>query len=181
RALLMFAAEGQFLNHIESIETRYLHVRAMERHRRQQFASPLERAADAYLVRRGEGKTIIGGYPWFGDWGRDTFIAMRGLCLATGRLDDARGILLEWAGAVSQGMLPNRFPDAGEAPEYNSVDASLWYCVVVGEWLDAMKAAGRRVAVRDRQRLRPAGGAILQGHTKGTPHGIHAHPHRPLA
>ena len=66
-------------------------------------------AGDAYLVRRGKGKTIIAGYPWFTDWGRDTFIALRGLCLATGRLDDARAILLEWAGLVSEGMLPNRF------------------------------------------------------------------------
>ena len=74
------------------------------------------RAADAYLVRRGDGKTIVAGYPWFTDWGRDTFIALRGLCLATGRLTDARAILLEWAGAVSEGMLPNRFPDAATRP-----------------------------------------------------------------
>ena len=74
----------------------------MERHRRGSFASPRERAADAYLVRRGEGKTIIAGYPWFGDWGRDTFIAIRGLCIATGRLEDARDILVQWAGVVSR-------------------------------------------------------------------------------
>ena len=63
---------------------------------------------------RGSGKTIIAGYPWFTDWGRDTFIALRGLCLATGRLDDARAILLEWAGLVSEGMLPNRFVEGGD-------------------------------------------------------------------
>src|SRR5205814_8036399 len=90
------------------------------------FPSPLHRAADAYLVRRGTGMTIVAGYPWFTDWGRDTFIAMRGLCLAGGRLDDARGILLQWADAVSEGMLPNRFPDRGNEPELNAVDASLW-------------------------------------------------------
>ena len=87
-------------------------LRVEERHRRDSFASRLERAADDYIVRRGGGKTIVAGYPWFTDWGRDTFIALRGLCLATNRLDDARQILLEWAGAVSEGMLPNRFPDS---------------------------------------------------------------------
>src|SRR5207244_3648621 len=78
--------------------------------------------------------------PWFTDWGRDTFIALRGLCLATGRLDDARDILLAGASAVSKGMLPNRFPDHGEQPEYNAVDASLWYITAVHEYLDASKS-----------------------------------------
>ena len=95
------------------------------------MGSPLDRAADAYIVKRGSGKTIVAGYPWFTDWGRDTFIALRGLCIARGELDLARDILLEWAGAVSEGMLPNRFPDAGEQPEFNSVDASLWYIIAV--------------------------------------------------
>ena len=81
--------------------------------------------------------TIVAGYPWFTDWGRDTFIAMRGLTIATGRLLESRAILLEWAGAVSEGMLPNRFVDhAGERPEFNSVDASLWYVVAVHDYLD---------------------------------------------
>ena len=80
-------------------------------------------------------KQLIAGYPWFGDWGRDTFIALRGLCLATGRFEDAREILVEWAGAVSEGMLPNRFPDQGETPEFNSVDASLWYLIASHEFL----------------------------------------------
>src|SRR5262249_38236852 len=132
-----------------------------EHRRRGAFASPLLKAADQYIVARGKGRTIIAGYPWFGDWGRDTFIALRGLCLATGRLDEARRILIEWAGAVSEGMLPNRFPDQGETPEYNSVDASLRYVIVVGEWLDAMAAAGRNVAPRDQAALRAAVLAIL--------------------
>ena len=102
-----------------------------EQSRRAAFATPHLRSADAYFVQRGTGQTIIAGYPWFGDWGRDTFIALRGLCLATGRLADAREILTAWAGYVSQGMLPNRFPDAGDEPEYNSVDASLWYVIAV--------------------------------------------------
>jgi len=101
-------------------------LRALERRRRSWFSSRLERAADDYIVSRGKGKTIVAGYPWFTDWGRDTFIALRGLCLATDRLDEASQILIEWAGTVSRGMLPNRFPDSGNEPEYNSVDASLW-------------------------------------------------------
>jgi predicted glycogen debranching enzyme len=100
-------------------------LRAAERRRHDVFPTPLDRAADAYLVQRGAGRTIVAGYPWFTDWGRDTFIALRGLCLATGRRADARDILVEWAGAVSEGMLPNRFPDRGETAEFNSVDASL--------------------------------------------------------
>src|SRR5438046_6419783 len=71
--------------------------------------------------------TIIAGYHWFGDWGRDTMIALPGLTLTTGRPDVARRILTTFARFVDQGMLPNRFPDAGEAPEYNTVDATLWY------------------------------------------------------
>ncbi|MGE3599633.1 MAG: glycogen debranching enzyme N-terminal domain-containing protein, partial [Dehalococcoidia bacterium] len=100
--------------------------RAAEMSRRAGLA-PMARSADAYLVQRGSGKTIVAGYPWFTDWGRDTFIALRGLCVATGRLGDARDVLLQWSSAVSAGMLPNRFPDVGEMPEYNAVDASLWF------------------------------------------------------
>src|SRR5262245_34954975 len=113
-------------------------LRADEERRRRAFPSRLHRAAEDYIVRRGRGRTIVAGYPWFADWGRDTFIALRGLCLATGRLDEARDVLLEWAHAVSEGMLPNRFPDRPEeAPEFNAVDASLWYVIAVGEYLEA--------------------------------------------
>ena len=145
-------------------------VRAVEARRRRRFPSRLHRAADAYLVRRGSGKTIVAGYPWFTDWGRDTFIALRGLCVATGRIEDARAILLEWAGAVSEGMLPNRFPDHGEAPEFNAVDAALWYVVAVHEFLQAAK----RVGPRDRRALEGAVEAILAGYARGTRYGIHA-------
>jgi predicted glycogen debranching enzyme len=173
-AVLMLAAQGHFLNHIESIETRYLHVRIMERHRRENFASPLERAADAYLVRRGEGKTIIAGYPWFGDWGRDTFIAIRGLCMATGRLEEARDILVQWAGVVSEGMLPNRFPDQGDNPEFNSVDASLWYIIAVGDYLRAVEKQPKLTLDCHTEKLRAAVEAILTGYHDGTRFRIHA-------
>lgn len=146
-------------------------LRDAELDRRRRFASPLHRAADSYLVRRGSGRTILAGYPWFTDWGRDAFIALRGLCLATGRLDDARDILLDWAGTVSDGMLPNRFPDHGGEPEFNSVDASLWYVVAVHEYL---QAAGRRCDPDVRVRLETALREIVAGYAAGTRFGVRA-------
>ena len=131
-AVLILAAEGH--EPADDVEA----IRVAEGDHRRRFASRLHRAADAYVVRRGSGKTVIAGYPWFTDWGRDTLIALRGLCLATGRFDDARAILLEWSGAVSEGMLPNCFPDHGEAPEFNAVDAALWFVVAVHEFLETV-------------------------------------------
>jgi predicted glycogen debranching enzyme len=90
------------------------------------FITSLVTAADQFIVRRGELHTIIAGYHWFGDWGRDTMIALPGLSLSTGRAEVARGILETFAHHVDQGMLPNRFPDDGGDPEYNTVDAALW-------------------------------------------------------
>jgi predicted glycogen debranching enzyme len=144
-------------------------LRDLERRRRTSFPSAVHRAANDYLVARGKGKTILAGYPWFGDWGRDTFIALRGLCLASGRLDEARDILVEWAGTVSEGMLPNRFPDHGEAPEYNSVDASLWYAVAV---FDYLRAARKAVSPGAKKTLWRAVRAILEGYASGTRYGI---------
>jgi predicted glycogen debranching enzyme len=149
-------------------------LRSSEARRRAAFPSRLHRAADAYLVRRGSGRTVVAGYPWFSDWGRDTFFALRGLCLATGSLEVAREILLEWAGAVSEGMLPNRFPDRGETPEFNSVDASLLYVVAVHEWLRATAEKGNPPGPGDREILERAVGAILDSYARGTRHGIRA-------
>jgi len=145
-----------------------------ERERRERLGSPLSRAADAYLVRRGEGLTVVAGYPWFADWGRDTFLSLRGLCLATGRLDEALAILLEWSGLVSRGMLPNRFAEFGEEPEYNSVDASLWFAIAVHDLFAAFAAAGRELPAGARGRLERAVAAILWGYAAGTRYGIRA-------
>jgi predicted glycogen debranching enzyme len=157
-----------------SIEARHAQVRSIEQARRTYFSDPLERAADAYLVKRGKGKTLIAGYPWFGDWGRDTFIALRGLCIATGRLEEARDILLQWAGTVSQGMLPNRFPDQGEQPEFNSVDASLWYIIAVNDYLLAAKKQPNLTDDCHTKKLQAAVEAILAGYNEGTRFGIRA-------
>ncbi len=155
---------------IDTVCDRIRAVRRAERARRGRLGSRLHAAADKYIVKRGSGRTIIAGYPWFGDWGRDTFISMRGLCLATGRLDDAQEILGAWAGEVSRGMLPNRFADEGDSPEFNSVDASLWFVVAAGEFLDA--AYGWRET--SLEPIRDAMLQIVSGYARGTRYGIRA-------
>jgi predicted glycogen debranching enzyme len=173
-AVLLLAAQQTNSNQSEAALHFYDSLRYKERSRRYQFSTPQRLAADTYIVKRGEGRTIIAGYPWFGDWGRDAFIAMRGLCLATGRPDDARDILVQWSTAVSEGMLPNRFPDHGETPEFNSVDASLWYIIAVQDYLQSCQNQSPAVAVSDtdRQKLQNAVDAILIGYARGTRFGI---------
>lgn len=130
------------------------------------LARHLHLAADQFLVRRGTDlRTIIAGYHWFTDWGRDTMIALPGIALATGRHDEARRILQVFSDAVSQGMLPNRFPDGGGA-DYNTVDATLWFFVAVHAYLE--KTGDEEfVGV-----LMPVLDEILKAHERGTRHGI---------
>jgi predicted glycogen debranching enzyme len=124
-------------------------------------------AADQYIVARGDRKTVIAGYHWFGDWGRDTMIALPGLTLVTGRDDAAKSVLLAFAQFVDRGMLPNRFPDAGEEPEYNTVDATLWY-------FEALRAllqyAGDYEFIQSE--LYPVLTEIIDWHERGTRYGI---------
>jgi predicted glycogen debranching enzyme len=174
-AVMIFAARG-FENGLIGDDTTAERlrdrIREEERRRRTSFPSLLHRSADAYLVRRGEGTTILAGYPWFTDWGRDTFISLRGLCLATGRLEEAQSILSEWAGVVSEGMLPNYFPDGANAPEYNSVDASLWYVIAVHDFLKKAEEDAFDVVPGVRQKLLHSVEEILSGYSKGTRFGI---------
>ena len=166
-AELVFAAEGRETLLFQSVDE----LADREHARRLKFPSKLHNAGDSYFVRRGTGKTLIAGYPWFGDWGRDTFIALRGLCLAAGRFEDARDILAEWAGTVSEGMLPNRFPDKGETPEFNSVDASLWYVIASHEFL---RSASDSCTADQIDKIESAIEAILAGYSQGTRFGIRA-------
>jgi predicted glycogen debranching enzyme len=122
-------------------------------------------AADQFIVKRGDLKTIIAGYPWFSDWGRDTMIALPGLTLVTGRVEVAKSILLAFAQSVDRGMLPNRFPDAGESPVYNTVDATLWF-------FEAIRALGDAAFIKDH--LYDCLKDIIDWHIKGTRYGIHA-------
>lgn len=105
---------------------------------RDSLARTLVVAADAFVVHRQStgNKSVIAGYPWFNDWGRDTMIALPGLTLVTGRFEDAREILLTFARYCKDGLLPNMFADAGHEPLYNTVDASLWYFYAVHKYLE---------------------------------------------
>jgi predicted glycogen debranching enzyme len=133
-----------------------------------QFAEQLALAADQFVVKRGDGQTVIAGYPWFSDWGRDTMIALNGLTLATNRPEVARGILLEFSRHISQGMLPNRFPDAGSEAEYNTVDATLWYFEAIRAYLEH---TGDLDFIRDELYLKLAD--IVAWHLRGTRYNIH--------
>jgi predicted glycogen debranching enzyme len=128
----------------------------------------LRTAADQFIVARERGETVIAGYHWFADWGRDTMIALPGLTLVNGRYDVARDILTAFAAHVDQGMLPNRFPDAGEAPEYNTVDATLWFVEAVRSFL---QYTGDYEFVREK--LYAVLQEIIEWHVKGTRYGIH--------
>ena len=91
------------------------------------FVRALTTAADQFLVRRGDDWTVIAGYPWFTDWGRDTMISLPGLTLFTGKTHIAKSILRNFTRHADMGMLPNRFVDSGEKTEFHSVDAPLWF------------------------------------------------------
>lgn len=132
-------------------------------------------AADQFIVARplpdhSAGLTVLAGYPWFGDWGRDTMIALPGLTLATGRADIAATILRTFARFVDQGMLPNRFPDEGEHPEYNTVDATLWYFQAVRQYVEA---TGDLALLRE---LYPILVDVISWHERGTRFNIHVDP-----
>ena len=131
-------------------------------------------AADQFVVEKSDAvarATILAGYPWFTDWGRDTMIALPGLCLSTGRQDIAREILTSFAAAVKDGLLPNRFTDGGDGAEYNTVDASLWFFQAVyayaeasGDWAFAVET------------MLPVLETVLQAHIQGTHYGIGVDP-----
>lgn len=144
------------------------------------FIRRLYLAADQFIVSRAapdsppgrsdsgsSGKTVIAGYHWFGDWGRDTMIALPGLTLATGRPDVARDILLTFARYVDRGMLPNRFPDGSEPPEYNTVDATLWFFEAIRALVEA---TGDVTFVREH--LYDVLREIVDWHVRGTRYNI---------
>lgn len=139
----------------------------------------VHRRSDAQEPERPSRSTIIAGYHWFTDWGRDTMIALPGLCLATGREEVARDILRSFATFVCQGMLPNRFPDRGERPEYNTADATLWYFQALWDYVrgdahprtapPASSSAHRLSLARE---LWPLLTDMIAWHVRGTRYGI---------
>lgn len=134
---------------------------------RDEFVQALAVAADHYIVRRGDHQTVVAGYHWFTDWGRDTMIALPGLTLVTGLADVAKSILLAFARHVDHGLLPNRFLDGGEAPEYNTVDATLWFFEAVRALLHY---TGDSAFIK--VHLYEALGEIIAWHLCGTRYGI---------
>jgi len=126
----------------------------------------LKEAAEKFFVQTVHRSTIIAGYPWFTDWGRDTMISLPGLCLKTGRIQQARDILSAYSTQMFQGLIPNRFVEQGEHPDYNTVDATLWYANAIyktleAEWDDAF--ACDMVSVLE---------SVYDWHVKGTLFGI---------
>src|SRR5204863_5853461 len=141
------------------------------------FVRGLVLAADQFLVRRDRtdraepGSTVIAGYHWFNDWGRDTMIALPGLTLATGRAADGAAILRSYAGFVSDGLLPNNFPDrAGTTPGYNTADAALWFVQAARAWHET--TADDNLI----DELLPTLREIIDRHIEGTRFGIGADP-----
>ena len=127
----------------------------------------LIRAADQFIIKAGGVRaTILAGYPWFTDWGRDTMISLPGLCLSTGRFDVAAEILKDFAGYVSLGMIPNCFPDQGEQPDYNTCDATLWFVHACDAYVKITGDADFRAA------LLPTLEQIIAAHRAGTRYGI---------
>ena len=128
-------------------------------------------AADQFVVRRAtpndpHGRSIIAGYPWFSDWGRDTMISLPGIAICNGRTDVSASILRTYAHYVNQGMIPNRFPDVGEEPEYNTADATLWYF----QALRTHHEATQDLALLGE--LYPTLAEIIRWHEQGTRYGI---------
>ncbi len=140
---------------------------------RDETETTLVLAADQFVVTRRDGEnarsTIVAGYPWFADWGRDAFIALPGLLLATGRHEEARSVLRTFAAAVDEGMIPNRFDDRSATAHFNSVDASLWFIHGAFQY---MEATGDKSTFLEE--LLPAIQEIVRAYHHGTRFGIHA-------
>ncbi|NTV91678.1 MAG: glycogen debranching protein, partial [Clostridiales bacterium] len=160
--------EAVFRNEEERI--RELEKTAFGAGRGDAFAAMLVKAADDFIVyRQSTGtKTIIAGYPWFSDWGRDSMIALPGLTLSTGRISDAEDILKTFSRYVRYGLVPNMFPEGGEEPLYNSVDAALWYMEAIGGY---HRKTGNTDFIK--QTLYPSMKQVIEGFMKGTINGIH--------
>ncbi|MDX1907070.1 MAG: amylo-alpha-1,6-glucosidase [Bacteroidia bacterium] len=133
------------------------------------FVRDLAISGDQFLVWRRSTRsyTLLAGYHWFTDWGRDTMIAMRGLVIAQGRQQEAASILQTFLDSLDQGMIPNRFPDQGEIPEYNTIDATLWLFVVLYEYYERFQD------LKFIREVFPRLHEILEAHFKGTRYGIH--------
>jgi predicted glycogen debranching enzyme len=141
---------------------------------RSELIPTLYKAADQFIVTRAPFKTVIAGYHWFGDWGRDTMIALPGLLLATDQPGLAKEIFLQYVRYLDAGMLPNRFPDAGDKPEYNTVDATLWFFEAIRQYVHYRPDAVWRAEAVSllRETLYDPLKEIVHCHVNGTRYGI---------
>jgi predicted glycogen debranching enzyme len=168
-------ALGKRIKHERSLLARWNSAQPSLKKTTPPWVRQLVLAADQFIVARPsaqnpQARTVIAGYPWFGDWGRDTMIALPGLTLVTGRPEISKDILRTFAGFVDGGMLPNTFPEGGEAPQFNTVDAALWYLEAVRQYL---------AATRDTKTLRelfPVLAGIIHQYAQGTRYNIRADP-----
>lgn len=163
-------AMRRFFAHDDGVLTR-TQVTVPELRESPDWIQQLALAADSFLFARPlpgnpQGESVIAGYPWFGDWGRDTMIALPGLTLATGRFESARNILQTFSRFIDQGMLPNVFPGSGETPEYNTVDAALWY---IEAWRVYIEATDDWAELRKTYSVLEE---IIHWYSKGTRYGI---------
>ena len=169
------ASQSEFLSREQALLSEAQRVLCPQ-HKMPGWLAQLVLAADSFIFERPlpaseRGTSIIAGYPWFGDWGRDTMIALPGLTLATGRSAIAKQILVTFAGFVDRGILPNRFPDDGEQPEFNTVDAALWY---VEAWRAYIETTND---VATLSRYFPVLQDIIRHYRVGTRHGIRMDSH----
>jgi predicted glycogen debranching enzyme len=166
------AARTQYVNHESDLQKAWRSQNEKSAVEVPGWLRQLILAADQFIVKRSlpeepDGRSVIAGYHWFGDWGRDTMIALPGLALATGRAELAKQILLAFARYVDGGMLPNTFPDAGGKPQYNTVDAALWYFEAVRQYFDATND------IVTLQKLFPVLASMIDAHVAGTRYNIH--------
>jgi predicted glycogen debranching enzyme len=171
---LRFSTHEQAENvSFEELEKREIQrIESLGQGQKNNFLRDLMIAGDQFLVHRAStnSSTLIAGYPWFTDWGRDTMIAMRGLTIAQGNQEASKSILRTFLQYLDQGMLPNRFPDQGEAPEYNTIDATLWLFVVLHEYYEKFQDLDFIAE------LYPKLQDVLHWHIEGTRYNIHVTP-----
>ncbi len=168
------------LRHQENIKLKAISMRVSKNGNQVSNFETLCLTADAFIAKRqtnnqhspgdsSQRTTILAGYPWFADWGRDAFISLPGLLLSTGRFDEAKSVLTTFASAADEGMIPNRFDDRSGTTYFNSVDASLWFINAAFQYL---KATGDSKTFN--QELMPTIRWIIESYHKGTRFDIHA-------
>ena len=161
---------GQTCTLVASIETAHDINSEPTSGKRSTVVQRLEASADKFVVETKNRSTIMAGYPWFSDWGRDTMISLPGLCLSTGRTEMARQILRDYASQMEHGLIPNRFVERGEKADYNTVDATLWFAN--GVYLTLMKEWELDFATAMYEKITEA----IQYHRHGTLYGIAVDP-----